>query len=409
MLIVDDEPNLVEGLADYLAEMLPPDTDILKAYSGQTAHSLLMRFPIDLIISDIQMPGMLGLELLTHIERNCPTCCVIFLTGYDTFEWIQEALRHPCCVDYILKTQGDAVIGAAVKRQLSLVDKGRDLETLKKQLSAQYRAIRPLIRQQAITDWLQGKADSPLLDNDDTDAPAIVICLYSRRDIGQLAQLFPPMLESLLRDEFTGATIETALIGWEEYVCLLRFPTTAPMVTHLHTKLSKIQTRLRDLGEVVSCAYHGAPVIPCQAKQALQHLRKLLSAAIEAGEEVIIDSNRYHEPAHNNETDLLQWIKQYIAQNIADPNLSLAIIAEKTYYAPAYLSRMFKQHQGENLLSYISGVRVHMACKYLREGKQSVKEVCKAVGFESPSYFSAFFRRNVGVTPVEYMRDKSRK
>ncbi len=411
LLIVDDEPNLVEGLTDYLSDILPPDTDILKAYSGQEARSLLMRFSIDLIVSDIQMPGMLGLELLSHIERDCPACCVIFLTGYDTFQWVQEALRHPCCVDYILKTQGDAAIGASVRKQLARIEQGRDPETLRKMVIAQYDAIRPLMIRQALADWLLGNTDAPPAEIAGEDGAAAIVCLYARRGKEDAARMFPRAIEPLLRDEFPNANIQTTPVGWKEYACLFQFPREdgAPIATLLHAKLEKIQNRLHDMGEEVNCAYHGAPLTWRAAKDALRGLHGLLEAADASGEEVLIDDNVHGAPAPKNERDILLWIKQYIQENIADPNLSLAVVAEKSYYTPSYLSRMFKRYEGVNLLHHIARIRIETACGLLAQGGKNVKEVCKAVGFESPSYFSAFFRRKMGVTPVEYIRMKARE
>ena len=56
LLIVDDEPNLVEGLYEYLVSVVPEETDILKAYSGREAFQIMHKYSVDLLIADIQMP-----------------------------------------------------------------------------------------------------------------------------------------------------------------------------------------------------------------------------------------------------------------------------------------------------------------------------------------------------------------
>lgn len=410
LLIVDDEPNLVAGLADYLSAACPAETDVLKAYSGQEALALLTRFPIDLIVSDIQMSGMSGLDLLEHIERWHPTCCVIFLTGHANFDWVQVALRHPCCVDYILKTQGDDVISAAVLKQLRLLEEGRSPEVLKKMILAQQQALQPFVRQQEFVRWMAGTVDNLSCMQDSSGESRYIVGMFSRSHPGYLGDRFLLVLESLMQKELAGTELLVALIGWQEYGWIGKFAGSSlePLQSMLHARLETIQGRLREMNEDVNCVYYGAPLSLKEARAHFQPMRDLLMASNDSDGKIMMDVSRCPNPSIQRENEIVAWIKQYIADHIADPNLSLTIIAEKTYYTPSYLSRMFKASEGINLHSYIAQVRLDTACKLLRQGRKNVKEISRLVGFESPSYFSSFFRRNIGVTPVQYMRDTNR-
>lgn len=407
LLIVDDEPNLAEGLSDYLAQKLSPDTDILRAYSGQEALNLINRFPIDLVISDIQMPGMNGLELLTEIERMHLLSRVIFLTGYDTFEWVQQAIRHPYCVDYILKSQGANVIEAAVTKQLSISNRQNAPETLMKIITNEREMLKPILRKQAFTEWITGNAGTFPELCEKAKRSKGYMCLYSRAEGGKLDNMFLSALESLHRSEFGDAEIDIAFIGWKEYACLFRFD-EADDIMHpisLRSRFEKVQNRLRDLGENVSCAFLSELLNVKEAGDVLVRLHKSLTAAENLGNELLIDICASDSSKPVEEKEIHKWIKQYIQDNISDPNLSLTIVAEKTFYTPAYLSRMFKLHEGVNFMSYVNRMRIELACELLRKGTKNVKDISRMVGFESPSYFSAFFKRHVGVNPVQYMRD----
>lgn len=115
LLIVDDEEMIVNGLYEIFSSIKNLDLDIYKAYSGDEAIKWLERTRIDIVITDIMMPGISGMQLLDEIYKNWPQCRVIFLTGYDKFDYVYKAIQHNR-VSYILKTEDtDKVISAVEK------------------------------------------------------------------------------------------------------------------------------------------------------------------------------------------------------------------------------------------------------------------------------------------------------
>ena len=64
-------------------DMNIPDLEIYTSYTARQAMEIMDRLRMDIIISDIVMPGMSGLELQEHVIRQWPRCKFIFLTGYD--------------------------------------------------------------------------------------------------------------------------------------------------------------------------------------------------------------------------------------------------------------------------------------------------------------------------------------
>jgi two-component system response regulator YesN len=72
---------------------------------------MIRKIKIDIVLSDICMPGMNGLEFLNYLHLHWPYCKFIFLTGFNDFEYIQSALRNEV-VDFILKLRGKRIVGA---------------------------------------------------------------------------------------------------------------------------------------------------------------------------------------------------------------------------------------------------------------------------------------------------------
>lgn len=114
LLVVDDEEIITDGLAEILNDLGIPDLDIYKAYSGSEALEWLDNTRIDIVLSDIRMPEIGGLELMEIICRNWPRCRIIFLTGYNDFESVYKAIQV-WGVRYLLKTEGNAKVIAEVR------------------------------------------------------------------------------------------------------------------------------------------------------------------------------------------------------------------------------------------------------------------------------------------------------
>ena len=99
ILIVDDEKDFVEMLSLRLKEM---GEKVESAYSGQEALEVLAEKNIDVIILDIKMPGMDGIEVLKVVKKRFPLVEVILLTGHGTTETAVEGMKLGA-LDYLMK------------------------------------------------------------------------------------------------------------------------------------------------------------------------------------------------------------------------------------------------------------------------------------------------------------------
>jgi two-component system response regulator YesN len=115
MLVVDDEIYALKGITQGIDWSDLPITTILEAENVQQAITLIQEQRVDLVISDIEMPGANGIELLRHIREITPTTLTVFLTGHARFDYAQEAL-HYGCFDYVLKPVDHDLLKNIVRR-----------------------------------------------------------------------------------------------------------------------------------------------------------------------------------------------------------------------------------------------------------------------------------------------------
>ena len=114
-LIVEDEPLMRNYLADNLTRIHPEWRASQSCRDGLEAMDILKREKFNLVITDIKMPSMDGLELSQYIHERYPDTKVIILTGYNEFDYARTAVRNGV-VDYLLKPLEDRELTEALNR-----------------------------------------------------------------------------------------------------------------------------------------------------------------------------------------------------------------------------------------------------------------------------------------------------
>lgn len=110
ILVCDDE----EGIRESFKLILDEKYQLKFANNGLEALDLLKSFSPDLMLLDIKMPKMHGMEILKQVKKLKPSLPVIIITGYQSVEMAQEALKNGAA-DYIPKPFGSNEILKAVK------------------------------------------------------------------------------------------------------------------------------------------------------------------------------------------------------------------------------------------------------------------------------------------------------
>lgn len=104
VLVVDDDPAFRRMLETWLSHS---GYRVRTAANGIDALVRLKQQPFDVVVTDLKMPGLDGLELLTQIEDTSPTVEVIFLSGHATTDAAIAALRRGRAFDFLLKPLKD--------------------------------------------------------------------------------------------------------------------------------------------------------------------------------------------------------------------------------------------------------------------------------------------------------------
>ncbi|RAV23039.1 response regulator [Paenibacillus contaminans] len=433
VMVVDDEEIIVNGVCDYLNTHNTLDLDIYKSDNAFDAVSLMRKYRMDVVLTDIRMPGMTGIELQEQVLKYWPRSKVIFLTGYNEFTYIHTALRNGA-VDYILKTEGYEKILEVVQRTIQEIEH----EVRSKQyLEKAKEHMKHSIWQDYVLDLLHKEDISEELVNMRLTAIDFPLCVERpfMLIIGQIDRWLPKynfsdrslLLYAIrnIAEEYLSHTASCISVAYEHSKLAWMIQPSDPNcnVEYIHETFESIQRICSEILEmkisfIMSseyCEWH-------QAYSKFAKLNELSSYRLGSGEECLLTEKSVPQQDENksdwdravqmkmtenkeeqiDRTDkLISRIQQYINDNI-NQNLTLISLSEVVYLNPSYLSRLYKQVTGMNISDFITSVKVERAKEMLRNPKYRIQEISTALGFESPSYFTQLFKKNTGKTPLEF-------
>lgn len=120
VLIIDDEQPVREAihiLGDWKRFGI---TDIMEASNGQMGLEYIQQHPVDIVLVDMNMPELDGIALLRRLEKEHTKLIVIVISGYDDFNYAQQAIRSQLVLDYLLKPVNRLELNGALQKAMDV-------------------------------------------------------------------------------------------------------------------------------------------------------------------------------------------------------------------------------------------------------------------------------------------------
>ncbi len=220
ILVVDDEKNYLLVLKELLVE---EGYEVLTAQSGADALAILNETELDLVVTDMKMPGMSGLELLEKSKQRDPQLPVVMMTAFGTVEKAVEAMKKGA-FDYISKPFDNEILKKTIATALNMWRVIKENRFLSQELkdrsgpsdlignSPPIQQVRELIQKVAVT-----KATVLVTGESGTGKELVARAIHAqspRRDKPLISVNCSALAETLLESElfghergsFTGAT-----------------------------------------------------------------------------------------------------------------------------------------------------------------------------------------------------------
>jgi two-component system probable response regulator PhcQ len=172
ILLVDDEPFVTEGLKRALRK--EPYT-VLCANSAEQALEIMAREPVDVVISDELMPGMLGSELLAVVYKKHPDTARIILTGHANLEVALRAINKGQIYRFLTKPINELELTVTIRQAIQHKELTSESRRLLKTVRQQHALLEELEKENpGITDVSRDESGAIVLDEDDRDVDALI-------------------------------------------------------------------------------------------------------------------------------------------------------------------------------------------------------------------------------------------
>lgn len=219
ILLVDDEKIIREGVYELLS-MADLDLDLTMAASAVEAISILEERKVDIVLMDICMPQMSGLELYDIIREKWPHCKMIFLTGHLEFDYVYKVHKH---ARYVLKVEEDEKIVEAVKESINEIENDLLLERMTQAQSKHQHRNKYYERLLLLKELVEGSISSSFVTQElidqmgaDLDISEPMYCVMVRcaamrhldhtqqMKVGEMLEL---LIEKLFLDSWKGVSL----------------------------------------------------------------------------------------------------------------------------------------------------------------------------------------------------------
>ncbi len=403
VIVADDEDELREAVCTMIPWQDYGFRLVGSASNGLDALQLVEKHGPDLLLTDIRMPFISGIELARQVREVRPATNIAFLSGYDDFEYAKQAIRYNI-ISYMLKP-------------LTMEGLGAELRTIRQKIDAQYAMFRQtapraegpdlraaLLMPLVLDDYGEPEGESRaesyarqyglLRDGEDRPDYTVMVSILLNEDGGNGTE--PSFVASVDRlaakylrtvSFFASGKVISVLLGnpsdFAEYLHILadEIPQMADRVLGKRCRIGVSRTvgALTDL--------HGA------YREAMEALRQ--GDRSEGGAQFINDL----APAVKGGELLCKRALEVLDQHYMQADLSLVSLSGMLAVSPNHLSACIKKYTGETFINILIRKRMEAARELLTSTGLKVQEISQRCGYTDQHYFSYCFKKYCGESP----------
>lgn len=392
VLIADDEPRIRRGIKNTINWEEEGFELIGEAEDGEEALNMAKEKKPDILLLDICMPFLNGIQLIEELNKVLCNPVVIIISGHDEFSYTQAALRLKV-FDYILKPIDRDNFRALIfkaKEEVILRKKKNEKESFNNMILENNISY---LKDNFFKAWISGK-----LNSDELKIKMENFSINYSNNMGIslikiLEKNFVGMVNKNERELISYGIINLSKEVMSDLKNLYVFPYSSSRVVILCNVESIILWKeiLVDLEEKITSLFKIDIIIessllsndPMKIKETFN---KLKSNVLEK----------------SKKTPIVLEVEKYIEKYYGDEDLSIEKLSNKLGISQTYLTRLLKKEIGMNFIDYLTYIRIQNSIELMKEPSIKIYEISRLVGYSTQHYFSSVFKKHMGMSPNDY-------
>ena len=357
VFFVDDEASMRAGIRDSIDWDNSGFTLSGEAPDGEMALSLMQEIMPDILITDVRMPFMDGIELSRKAKKTMPWIKIVILSGHDEFEYAKQAIAIGV-EDYLLKPVTSGRLMEILGEIAGKIDEERRSNVEKLISSMQDISASGLIP-------FAGFSKLPMIEK---------LRYASKAEA-------PRFVEDYL-ESFDSTSIASFMFLYYIFMDILL--SSSKIIEEFGGDAKKVLSDFSDIGGLLN------------ADSGIDNIKALLTSIMEK----VIDFRDAAAGSKYNE--IIARAQEHIQSNYADKDISLHSVAKEVSISPNHFSTIFSQETGETFIGYITRIRLEQAKVLLKTTQMRTSDIGYEVGYNDTHYFSHVFKKHTGMTPTEF-------
>ena len=407
VFLADDEIVIREGIRESFPWDETPYTLVGEAPDGEMALPIIRDTNPDIVITDIRMPFMDGLELCRTLRSQMPWIGIIVLSGYDEFEYARQCIQLGVR-EYLLKpVTADKLKEVLDKVSAQLLEERKTLEH-----AASLRA-----RMQSDDKFLKEKLIGVFFNEESTEDD-------SRNVLKQLSSMgcnvtapFYAVIDVAFSPLQTGLEAAYNLASNSGGIVFATSSRTGARLLVLGNSVAETEERAYafasslvqelerleckeirvGIGDIVD-----RPESIFNSFKAARHIRHLIVERKDERSIILGVREMGDVDGDKKESSIISDAKLFMLDNFSNPNLMLQDVAREVNMSNSRFSTVFSQQSGQTFTEYLIYLRLNKAKELLRTTDEKTSQIASEVGYNDSHYFSYIFKKNVGITPTDF-------
>lgn len=408
ILVVDDDKIIRMGLTKILKRLFDQHEVVSDFQNGLVALEYLKENKIDLVITDIKMPIMTGVQLIENavFQLENPPIFVV-LSGYDEFTYVRDTMKSGA-FNYLLKPIKQDDLKMLIEEvEVKIKENGEKEKIINKSID--------ILKKDFFKNILFSKGDtSPrinkmLLENIQLNENYIYKMIIIDRDKNNERGLVSNFIKDI-SERFKG--IEYLSFNYEDNTYIIFY-----LDSSINNCIDRLNEYIEENVDVFIENNKNVYIVQdidkvWKLKEQSKGFRKLKTTISSNGKAKKYLLNLEYDLSTNDKSEskktnliAIKLAKQYIIDNF-NKNITLKEVADKVFLSQNYLSELFKKETGEGFYDFLSRYRVNIAKDLLTKTNLKVYEVAENVGYSDSITFGRAFKKITGETPNSFRNCK---